>query len=110
MEVRAVAKYLRLSPFKGRLVADTIRGKNVSEALGILQFTPKKAAVAIRKVMDSAVANATAREGVDIDDLYVKTIVVDEGPTLKRMLLRSMGRANRILKRTCHVTIVLDER
>ena len=110
MEVKAVAKFLRFSPYKGRLVADMIRGKDVNEALGILTFTPKRAATSIKKVLDSAVANATVREGVDIDDLYVKKIVVDGGPTLKRLILRSMGRANRLLKRTCHVTVVLDEK
>ncbi|MBZ0272181.1 50S ribosomal protein L22 [bacterium] len=110
MEVKAVAKFQRLSPFKGRLVADMVRGKPVGQALGELALTPKKSARLIKKVVDSAVANASARGGVDVDDLYVKKIFVDGGPTQKRVLLRSMGRANRVLKRTCHITVVLDER
>ena len=109
MEVRAKAKYLRFSPYKGRLVANMIRGKSVHEAVGILSFTPRKSARALKKLLDSAIANAQTREGVNIDELYVKSVFVDEGPTLKRILLRSMGRANRIFKRTSHVTIVLDE-
>lgn len=110
MEVKAKAKYLRLSAYKGRLVADMIRGKGVHEALGLLTFSPKKAAWITKRLMNSAVANALAREGVDIDELFVKRINVDEGPQTKRIMLRSMGRANRILKRTCHITIVLDEK
>ncbi len=110
MEVRAVARHLRFSPFKGRLVADMIRGRDVNEALGLLTFTPKKAARALKKVLHSAVSNALQMEGVNIDDLVVKTIFVDEGPRMKRIMMRSMGRANRIVKRSCHVTIVLDEK
>ncbi|MCB1155567.1 50S ribosomal protein L22 [bacterium] len=110
MEVKSVAKFQRLSPYKGRLVADMIRGRQVSDALGVLQFTPKKGAKMMRKVLHSAVANAEQRSGVNVDDLYIKVVMVDEGPTLKRIMLRAQGRVNRILKRTCHITIVLDER
>ena len=110
MEVKAKVSYVRMSPYRGRIVADAIRGKGVSEAMGLLTFTPKKAAVVIRKLLNSAISNATARGGVNIDDLYVKSIFVDGGPTMKRVLLRSMGRANRVMKRSSHVTIVLDEK
>jgi large subunit ribosomal protein L22 len=110
MEVKAVARYMRMSPYKSRIVADAIRGRAVSEALGILTFTPRKAAVIIKKLLNSAIANATVREGVNIDDLFVKRVFVDGGPTAKRVLLRSMGRANRVLKRSCHITIILDEK
>jgi large subunit ribosomal protein L22 len=109
MEVRATAKHLRFSPFKGRLIADMIRGKAVHDAVGILAFTPKKSARAMKKLLESAIANAQTREGVDVDELFVKSVCVDEGRTLKRTILRSMGRANRIFKRTSHVTIILDE-
>ncbi|MCC6160125.1 MAG: 50S ribosomal protein L22 [Deltaproteobacteria bacterium] len=110
MEVKAIARFQRVSPFKGRLVADLIRGRDVNEAMGILAFTPKKTAVLLKKLLSSAIANATARGGVNIDDLYVKRVMVDGGPTLKRIMTRSQGRINRILKRTAHFTIVLDER
>jgi len=109
MEVRARGKYLRVAPRKARLVVDMIRGKQVGKALNELKFTPKKAARIVYKVVSSAVANAEQRADVDIDALYVKRIFVDEGPTQKRWRPRAMGRATRILKRTSHVTVVLDE-
>jgi len=109
MEIRATAKYLRVGPRKARYVVDLVRGKKAGEALGILQFTPKKAARMVHKVLSSAVANASQRQDVDVDTLYIKKIYVDEGPTLKRWRPRAMGRATRILKRTSHVTVVLDE-
>ena len=109
MEVRAIDRYIRVSPQKARLVADLVRGKAVSDALSILEYTPKAASSYIFKLINSAVANAGSHEGVDVDTLFVKTIFVDQGPTLKRFRARAMGRGSRILKRTCHVTVVLDE-
>jgi large subunit ribosomal protein L22 len=109
MEAKAVAKYLRISPSKVRLVADLVRGKAVSEAITILRFTPKKGARLVNKALRSAVANAENARSMDIESLYVKTITVDVGPTLKRWRPRAMGRANRIIKRTSHVTVVLSD-
>ena len=109
MEVRAKGRYLRVAPRKVRLVADMIRGKQAGAALNVLKFTPKKAARMVQKVVSSAVANAEQRADVDIDALYIKRIFVDEGPTLKRWRPRAMGRATRILKRSSHLTVVLDE-
>ncbi len=109
METRAVHRYLRMSPQKARLVADLVRGKQISEALSILEYTPRAAAAYVRKLINSAVANAGSVEGVDVDTLFVKQIWVDQGPTLKRFRARAMGRGTRILKRTCHITVVLDE-
>jgi large subunit ribosomal protein L22 len=109
MEAKAVARFIRISPQKARLVADIIRGRNVDEAVNTLRFMPKKGARILRKVLESAVANASQNEAIDVDTLYVKTIFIDGGPMLKRMMPRSMGRANRILKRTSHITVVLDE-
>ncbi len=110
MEVRAVSKYIRISPQKARLVADLIRGKDVDEALSILKFTPKKAAKLIDKTLRSAIANAEQTKIIDVDSLYVKRIYVDQGPTMKRWMAKAMGRASRILKRTSHITVVLDEK
>ncbi|HOV87341.1 MAG TPA: 50S ribosomal protein L22 [Syntrophobacteraceae bacterium] len=110
MEVRAVSKYLRVSPHKARLVADLVRGKMVADALTTLKFTPKKSARFINKTLRSAVANAENARTVDVDTLYVKVILVDEGPRLKRWRPRAMGRATRILKRTSHITVVLAEK
>jgi len=109
MEVRAVGKYLRVSPFKVRLVADLVRGKRVEEALTILKFLPKKSGRLINKTLRSAVANAENMQTIDVDTLVIKTIQVDEGPRLKRWRPRAMGRAARILKRTSHITMVLAE-
>ncbi len=109
MEAKARARFIRISPQKARLVADTIRGKNVDEAITTLRFMPKKGARILRKVVESAVANASQNEAIDVDTLYVKTIFVDGGPMLKRIRPRAMGRASRILKRTSHITVVLDE-
>jgi len=110
MEVRAVGKYLRISPFKARLVADLVRGKAVGDALTVLRFTPKKSGRFINKTLQSAIANAKNLKAVDVDTLFVKTILVDEGPTLKRWRPRAMGRATRILKRSSHITVVLAEK
>jgi large subunit ribosomal protein L22 len=109
MESKAVARFIRISPQKARLVADVIRGQNVEEAINTLRFMPKKGARILRKVVESAVANASQNDAIDVDTLYVKTIYIDGGPMLKRMRPRAMGRANRILKRTSHITVVLDE-
>lgn len=111
MEVKAIGRYLRTSPRKMRLVTDKIRGKGVEEAKAILDYSPKRAAGLVKKVLKSAVANAENNfKAEDVDRLYVKTVFVDDGPTLKRMRPMSMGRAGRIRKRSSHLTIVLDER
>jgi len=109
MEVRAVAKYVRISPRKARLMMNQIRGKRAEEALNLLAFSPQKSAFLLRKLVNSAVANATENAGLDVDNLYVKRLFADEGPTLKRFRPRAMGRATRIRKRTSHLTVVLDE-
>lgn len=105
MEIAAKLRGARLSAQKARLVADQIRGKGVEEALDILSFSPKKGAAIIKKVLDSAIANAEHNEGADIDELKVSTIFVDEGMTMKRLRPRAKGRADRIFKRTCHITV-----
>ncbi len=110
MEVKAVAKYIRISPQKARLVADVIRGMDAGQALTTLRFMPKKGAAILRKVLESAVANADQNDTVDVDTLYVKRILIDGGPMLKRFSPRAQGRANRILKRSSHITVVVDER
>ena len=109
METVAVAKYIRISPQKVRLVADLVRGKKVEDALNILMFTPKGSAPVIAKLLKSAVANAGQKEGVDVDTLVVKRITVDEGPTMKRFRARAMGRGTRILKRMSHISITVEE-
>lgn len=110
METVALAKYIRISPVKVRLVADLIRGKKVEDALNILAFTPKSSAPVLTKVLNSAIANAGQKKGVDVDTLIVKKISVDEGPTLKRFRPRAMGRGTRILKRSSHIKIIVEER
>ena len=109
MEAKAVAKYIRISPQKARLVADVVRGQDVETAITTLRFMPKKAARILRKVIESAVANAEQTETIDVDTLYVKEIQINGGPMLKRFRPRAMGRATRILKRTSHITVVVDE-
>ena len=109
MESRAVAKFLRLSARKARLSADLIRGKQVEEALNILSHTPKFGARVISKVVHSALANARQNKSIDVDTLFVKTVFVNQGPTLKRFQPKPMGRAGRIRKRTSHITVVLSE-
>ena len=110
MEVKAVAKYIRISPQKARLVADVVRGMDAGQALTTLRFMPKKGAAIIRKVLESAVANADQTDTFDVDMLYVKEILVDGGPMLKRFRPRAQGRATRILKRSSHITVVVDEK
>jgi large subunit ribosomal protein L22 len=109
MEVKALARFMRVSPQKTRLVAKNIQGLPVEDALNTLKFTPKKTAKTLSKVLQSAIANANQLPGMDIDALYVKRVCIDEGPTWKRIRPRAMGRATRILKRTSHVTVVVDE-
>jgi large subunit ribosomal protein L22 len=110
MKARATAKYVLISPYKARLVIDLIRGKRVDEALSILQFTPKKAARIIKKVLESAIANAENNYGMDVDKLYVTSAYVNEGPRLKRIWPRAWGRASRILRRMSHITVVVEEK
>ncbi len=110
MEVAAKLTGARLSAQKARLVADQVRGKPVEEALDILSFSQKKGAGIVKKVLESAIANAEHNEGADIDELRVSTIFVDEGMTMKRIKPRAKGRADRIFKRSCHITVkVADE-
>ena len=105
MEVAAKLRAARISAQKGRLVADQVRGKPVGEALNLLEFSTKKAATLVRKVLNSAIANAENNEGADVDELSVSTIYVDEGFTMKRLSPRAKGRGDRIFKRTCHITV-----
>jgi len=110
VEAKAVAKYVRMSPRKVRLVADLIRGKSAEEADQILKFTNRRAAAPVRKVLKSAVANAVNNHDLLEDQLVVKAAYVDEGPTLKRILPRARGRADIIKKRTSHITIIVEEK
>jgi large subunit ribosomal protein L22 len=109
METNAILRGVRLSEQKGRLVADLIRGKPVDQALNILAFSPKKGAVIIKKVLESAIANAEHNDGADIDALKVKTIYVEKGPVLKRFTARAKGRGNRIVKPTCHIFVTVGD-
>ncbi|NOX97851.1 MAG: 50S ribosomal protein L22 [Nitrospirae bacterium] len=110
MEAKAVAKYVPMGPRKVRQVVDLIRSKQVDKALTILKFTQKAASVSVERVLKSALANAGKDPQVNIDRLYVEKAYVDVGPSLKRFMPRAMGRATRILKRSCHITVVLRER
>lgn len=110
MEISAKLSNAPLSAQKARLVGDQIRGLNVDRALNILAFSSKKAAGIIKKILESAIANAEHNENADIDELKVSTVYVNEGPTLKRVNARAKGRANHILKRTCHITIKVAEK
>ena len=110
MEAKAILRSARISPQKARLVADQVRGLPVERALNLLKFSDKKAAHMIYKVVLSAIANAENNLGADVDELKVKTIMVDEGPTLKRFMARAKGRGTRILKRTSHITVVVGAR
>lgn len=109
MEIAAKLKNARVAAQKGRLVADQIRGLPVERALNLLKFSDKKAAGILRKVLESAIANAEHNEAADIDELKVSSVYVDEGPTYKRIQARAKGRANRIFKRTCHITVKVSE-
>jgi len=109
MDVAAKLKYTRLSPLKCRLVCDQIRGKSVGCALDILHYSTKKAAAVVKKVLESAIANAEHNNGADVDELKVKTIYADQAATYKRMRPRAKGRGCRILKPTCHITVVVSD-
>ena len=109
MQAEAKLKHARLSAQKARLVADQIRGLPVEQALNVLEFSPKKGAGIVRKVLESAIANAEHNEGADIDELRVAVVQVDEGPSMKRTRARAKGRANRIVKRTSHISLVVAE-
>jgi len=109
MEVAARLKGAQISAQKARLVADQVRGMPVEKALSLLEFSPKKAAHIVKKVLDSAIANAENNEGADVDELRVSRIFVDEGMTLKRLRPRAKGRADRILKRSCHITVKVSD-
>ena len=106
-EVSAILKGVRISPQKARLVADMIRGKKVDNAINILAFSPKKGADIIKKVLESAIANAEHNKGADIDELMIKTIYVDKGAILKRIRARAKGRAGKIQKQTSHITVTV---
>ncbi|MBT3671676.1 MAG: 50S ribosomal protein L22 [Porticoccaceae bacterium] len=110
MEVVAKLKGARMSAQKARLVADQVRGKSVESALEILQFSTKKGADIIKKVLESAIANAEHNDGADVDELKVSTIFVDEGMTMKRIKPRAKGRSDRIFKRSCHITVKVAEK
>ena len=109
MQVSATAKRLRISPQKARLVVDLVRGKPVSDALDILNFSTQKAAGLVRKVVESAIANAENNKGADIDELTISEIFVNEGLTMKRIRPRAKGRADRIFKRTSHITVTVTD-
>ena len=109
-EVSAVLRGARISAQKVRLVADQVRGQNAEKALDILQFSEKKGAGILKKVLESAIANAEHNEGADVDELVISRIFVDEGATMKRIKPRAKGRADRILKRSCHITVEVGER
>lgn len=107
MEVKAIHRDARISAQKTRLVADQIRGLSIERALNVLTFSPKKAAVIVKKVVESAIANAEHNEGADIDELKVKSIYIDKATSLKRFTARAKGRGNKIEKQTCHITVTL---
>lgn len=109
MEVAAKLKYVSISAQKARLVADQVRGISAEKAVELLRFSSKKAAAIIKKVLDSAIANAEHNAGADIDELKISKIFVDEGPTAKRFRARARGRSNQILKRSCHITVMVSD-
>ena len=110
MQVSATLKYVRMSPRKVRLVVDLVRGRPVNEALSLLRFMPQAAAVEVAKVVKSAVANAEQNNHMSAEDLFISRITADEGPTMKRFRPRAHGRASPILKRSTHITVVVDEK
>lgn len=109
MEVSAKLKRAGMSAQKARLVVDQVRGLSAEAAVELLRFSSKQAAKSVKKVVDSAIANAEANEGLDLDDLFVKSIFVDEGPVMKRFHARARGRGNQILKRSCHITVIVSD-
>ena len=108
MEVSAKLKGAQISAQKALLVADQVRGRHVDEALDVLEFSPKKASRLIKKLLDSAIANAENNEGADVDELVISSVFVDEGRTMKRLRPRAKGRADRIFKRSCHITLMVS--
>jgi large subunit ribosomal protein L22 len=109
MEIAAKLKHARLSPQKTRLVCDQVRGMPVDRALDVLRFSTKKAAAVVKKVLESAIANAEHNQGADVDELKITKIFADQGPTFKRMHARAKGRGNQILKPTCHITVIVSD-
>ncbi len=110
IKIRAIARYIRVSPRKIRVLMRDIKGKKVEEALNLLTFAPQRGAPILRKLISSALANASQYPDIDVDNLFIRHIYADEGPTLKRFRPRAMGRATRIRKRSSHLTVILDER
>ena len=110
MQAKAKARFVRVSPQRVRWLMNEVRGKKAGEAIQFLSFSPQKGARMLKKLIDSAVANAEAQSGVDVDTLFIKRIFADEGPILKRFRPRAMGRASRIRRRTSHLTVILDEK
>lgn len=110
MEVKASLKYARVGTQKARLVASLVRGKDVNDAIRTLAYTKKKTAAMLKKLLESAIANAEQKQVIDVDNLYIKTITVDKGPDLKRFMPRAQGRASMIRKKQSHINLVLDER
>jgi large subunit ribosomal protein L22 len=109
MEVKATAKYMRISPQKVRKLVDAVKGKPAEAGLNTLKFMPQKAAGMVEKILKSAVANASQNTELDVDALVIKNIIVNEGPSLKRFRARARGRGSRILKRTSHITVIVAE-
>ncbi len=109
MEVKAVSKYVRISPRKVHIMIDAVKGKPVETALEILKFMPQKAAYIVEKIIRSAVSNADQHPDIEVDSLVIRNIIADQGPTLKRFKARARGRGTRILKRTSHITVILAE-
>ncbi len=109
MEARAVSKYVRISPRKVRMIVDALKGKPVEDGLNALKFMPQKAAGLVEKTIRSALANAEQNTDLDVDQLVIRNIIADQGPTLKRWRARARGRGTRILKRTSHITVILAE-
>ena len=109
MEVRAMSKYVRISPRKVHILIGAVKGKPVEDGLNILKYMPQKAAYIIEKIIRSAVANADQYPDIDVDSLVIRNIIADQGPTLKRFRARARGRGTRILKRTAHITVILAE-
>jgi len=109
MEVKAISKYVRISPQKARKLADAIKGKPVEAGMDMLKFMPQKAAGIVEKVVRSAASNADNNHGLDVDSLVIRNLIIDQGPTLKRFRARARGRGSRILKRTSHITVILAD-
>ena len=109
MEAKAVAKYMRISPLKVRKLVGAVKGAPVEKAIQQLRFMPQKAAAIVEKTLRSAVANADQNPDIDVDRLIVRNVIVDQGPSLKRFKARARGRGSRILKRTAHITVIVDE-